>query len=287
MTSSLPTIERARPLLGTNVAVRVHGLQEAQAHKAIDDAFADIALIHRLMSFHETGSDVSRLNREAAVRAIAVHPATFEVLAWAERISRASEGAFDITVAPQLVKSGLLPSPENSPLPDTAADWHDVELPREHSVRFRRRLWIDLGGIAKGYAVDRALDILRAHGAIQGCVNAGGDLAIFGPEAEVVRLDAPALEDALPVLEVENAAVASSGPSREAGASEAARPHVDGRSRRAISTAGFVSVVAPRCIIADALTKIVLVLGEDSAPVLRSHQASAHLYDGTGWRHFG
>jgi len=284
MTWSLSTIERARPLLGTNVAVRVHGLREQQANKAIDDAFAEVAMIHRLMSFHEPNSDVSRLNREASTGPVTVHPATFEVLRCAEMMSRSSDGAFDVTIAPELVKAGLLPPPDSTLFPDPAASWRDIELHDDQRVRFRRRLWIDLGGIAKGYAVDRALSILRDHGAIRACVNAGGDLVIFGPEAEIVHLAAPS-SDALPILEVQNAAVASSGPLPDA-ADGTPAPHFDGRSRRSITRA-FVSVVAERCIIADALTKIVLALGERSEPLLRGHQASAHLYDGAGWRHFG
>jgi thiamine biosynthesis lipoprotein len=92
MPSSLPSIERARPLLGTTVSIRVHGLSDTDAHSAIDEAFEDIALIHRLMSFHETDSDVSRLNREAADRPIEVHPATFDVLKHADEMSQTIGG---------------------------------------------------------------------------------------------------------------------------------------------------------------------------------------------------
>src|SRR5690348_15592797 len=96
-------IERARPLLGTKVSIRVESLDETQAHSAIDEAFAEIALVHGLMSFQEKGSDISRLNREACDRTVEVHPATFEVLHWAQRIGDASAGAFDITIAAKLV----------------------------------------------------------------------------------------------------------------------------------------------------------------------------------------
>ena len=144
MRSSSAQIERARPLLGTIVAVRVHGLGEADAHRAIEEAFGEIALVHRLMSFQQPESDVSRLNREACERAQDVHPATFEVLHWALTIAEASAGCFDITVAARLVKWGILRAPDSRYPPDPHANWRDIELGADHGVRFRRPLWIDL-----------------------------------------------------------------------------------------------------------------------------------------------
>jgi thiamine biosynthesis lipoprotein len=289
MPSSLPSIERARPLLGTNVAIRVHGLQEKDAHRAISEAFDEVALIHRLMSFHERDSDVSRLNREAAGHTVEVHPATFDVLERAQEMSRLSSGCFDITIAPELVGLGLLPSPSTHSNPDSRATWRDICLESNHGVRFHRPLWIDLGGIAKGYAVDRAMERLRGHGAVQACVNAGGDLLVFGPDAErvLLRTGGPP-DDALPVLEIENAAVASSGFSaRPADPTERGTPHFDGRSRQATPDGRFVSVVAEQCVTADALTKVVLALQDQSEPILRRYRAAAHLHDSKhGWRHF-
>jgi thiamine biosynthesis lipoprotein len=278
---------RAPPLLGTTVSIRVHGLNDQDAHGAINEAFDEIALIHRLMSFHEADSDVSRLNREAADQPIDVHAATFDVLKRAEEMSQYSAGCFDVTIAPQLVAAGLLPSPRTHCAPDPRATWEDVCLEPDQRVRFRRPLWIDLGGIAKGYAVDRAMEKLRARGAVQACVNAGGDLVVRGPDTESVLLRSGAAPgDVVPVLEIENAAVASSGFSSYRAHDKG--PHIDGRSRRPATSGRFVSVVADRCIVADALTKVVLALEEESEPVLRHYRASAHLLDSQGrWRHFG
>src|SRR5215471_9652712 len=273
MMSCLAKIERARPLLGTTVAIRVYGLQEADANRAIDQAFGEVALIHWLMSFHEPTSDVSRLNRDAHQRAVEVHPATLEVLKVAHDVSYASEGAFDITIAPRLVAAGLLPSIDAASA-DPAASWRDIEIARHNRIRFHRPLWIDLGGIAKGFAVDRATKTLKEHGAVQGCVNAGGDLAVFGPDSERVALRIASLHaDALPVVEVENAAVASSGSEESPGV------HLDGRTKRALGSDIFACVIAGTCIEADALTKVVLALKERCQPVMQRYRAAAHLYD--------
>ena len=288
MPSSLPGVERARPLLGTLVAIRVHGLSDDDADRAIREAFGEVALVHSLMSFQEPESDISRLNRDAADQAVKVHAATFEVLQRAEEISRLSDGCFDITIAPQLVALGILPVPNSRREPDPQATWRDISLEPNHRVRFRRPLWIDLGGIAKGYAVDRAIDHLRGCGAQQACVTAGGDLRIFGPESErvLLRTGGPLQDNTVPVLEVENGAVASSGSVAPDAASNDHDPHIDGRSRRCVARGRFVSVRAEHCVVADALTKVVLALEEESEPILRRYGASAHLHDlDRFWRH--
>src|SRR5262245_8934787 len=100
---------RAQPWLGTFVEIAATGPSAASVHAAIDDAFAAVATVHRLMSFHETASDVSRLNRHAAVEAVRVHPWTYEVLQAALDLHRRSAGVFDVTVAPALQALGLLP----------------------------------------------------------------------------------------------------------------------------------------------------------------------------------
>jgi len=282
-------IERARPLLGTTVSIRVEDLAEVQAHRAIDEAFAEIALVHRLMSFQEKDSDISRLNREACDAGQEVHPATFEVLHWARRIAQASDGVFDITIAPKLVAWGILPAPDCRHEPDPQASWHDVQLGDDYrSVRYRRPLWIDVSGIAKGYAVDRAIERIRQFGVRQACVNAGGDLRVFGPDEERVALQLPMPADALPVLNIQNAAVASSSGHIEQRShhGEIRGPHVDTRRGASVPVDRFACVVAETCLIADALTKPVLALGVESENLLRQFRAQAHFHDPAfGWRH--
>ncbi len=282
-----PLVERARPLLGTRVAIRVRGLPEGRAHRAIDAAFREIAQIHARMSFHEPGSDISRLNREAFHRPVAVDPRTVEVLEWSRRMGERSRGSFDITVATQLVDWGVLPPPDCAHRPDREGSWRDVEILANGTVRFHRPVWIDLGGIAKGYAVDRAVECLRRWGAPQCCVNAGGDLRVWGPRMERIRLDwTPTGALVLPILELENASVASSSgqPDHRRHLHRLRGPHVHGRRRSPVGARSFVAVVAEQCVVADALTKVVLAQGTRSENALRHYGASAHLYrPGRGW----
>lgn len=266
-------ITRARPLLGTYVSIRVDGLSPAQAHRAVDLAFAEVEQVQRLMSFHDPASDLSRINREAARRPVTVHRQTWQVLARALRIARLSGGRFDPCVAPRMVALGLLPPPEAAPV-DPQADWHDVQLLAGHRVRLHRPAWLDLGGIAKGYAVDRALARLRACGAPATCVNAGGDLRLHGPDEQAVAIDG---DDAAvrPVILLRNAALATSATGTGGSRGRVSGRPLDGRGARELAPGWRVSVVAPQAWLADALTKVVLADPEADAAMLRRFGAQA------------
>jgi thiamine biosynthesis lipoprotein len=236
----------------------------ARAQRAINSAFAAVQRVHRLMSFHDPRSDVSRLNRRAWRTPLRVHPWTCAVLHEALRVASASGGLFDVTVAPRLVRWGQLPRPAGAPSPHPRAWAGDVILLPGQRVRFRRRLWIDLGGIAKGFAVDRAVDALRAAGVDAGVVNAGGDLRVFGAHDQAVHVRDPGAPGRmLPLALLRNRALATSAiyfsgrPHRGSHASAIAHP------ARAHPFAGThsVSTVASRCVRADAWTKVLLLAG--------------------------
>jgi len=282
-------LRRMRPLLGTLVELRIEGLDAALAARACEQAFAEIAMIHQLMSFHESGSDLDRLHRASAGTPVRVDARTYDVLDQALCIAAATQGRFDPTVAAQQVDRGLLPRPASPWSPDPAARWPDIELVGRCQVRLARPLWIDLGGIAKGYAVDRAVGILVAAGGAQVSVNAGGDIRVAGPHSETINLRMHAGIVTLPALEIVDAAVATSaGPFHGAGGRVAAI-HVNGRTRRPVGARRVVSVVAPRCIVADALTKV--IMAGDSHVALQAleqfdAQARVHV-SGQGWLPIG
>jgi FAD:protein FMN transferase len=272
---------RARPLLGTFVEIDAECPVGADLEGAIESAFQAVAVVHGLMSFHAADSDVSRLNREASVRPVRVHAWTYEVLAAARELRRASAGVFDIGVAPALQDLGLLPRDGA----DARARWQPapgadpVVLLPDRCVRFARPgVRIDLGGIAKGFAIDRAIRRLEDRGAVRGLINAGGDLAAFGPEASPVHVRDPRRpRHVLCRLEVSNEALATSGGAFDPFlSSTAAAPAViDPRTRRPARGIAGATVRAPTCMVADALTKVVMVAGESAAGLLARHGASA------------
>ena len=290
MSNSESWIARAQPRLGTLVSVRIAGLPRERARLALAAAFQAISEIHTLMSFHDPASDVSRLNGSAAARAVRVDARTLHVMRRADDISRASHGAFDITVAPLLVERGYLPRPASLEAPDPAAFFEDIEFLSGRRVRFKRPLWIDLGGIAKGYAVDHALERMDLPADAQVCINAGGDLRVAGPHSESVllRVEAPPAETA-PVVRLSEGSLATSTGRRGAPRnSDAGGPHFHGARRTTVGRRTAASVIAPDCLDADALTKVVLALGVRSAAILRRYQATAFMHDSQGrWHRIG
>jgi thiamine biosynthesis lipoprotein len=277
------SIRRARPLLGTFVEIDVSGARANRLQQAVDGAFDAVEKVHRLMSFHEPESDVSRLNREAFARAVAVDPWTHQVLRSALEFNRLSAGLFDITVGPLLQKWDLLPPSAGDPGPGmvgtNSAD--AIELLPSHCVRFTNAsVRIDLGGIAKGFAVDRALDVLRDACPEGGLVNAGGDLAAFGARAQSVHIRDPHnVGRSLCLVELSNAALASSGRlfdlvrSAPGGVSAIFNP----KTREPTRAIAGATVFAPSCMVADALTKVVMIGGEEATGLLEQCRASAFL----------
>jgi thiamine biosynthesis lipoprotein len=277
-------VERARPLLGTVVSLRVEG-PAARIDAAIDAAFAAIAAVQRGMSFHDPDSELSRLNREGARVPQPVGAALWRVLRASLALARASDGRFDPSIGGRLVQWRQLPAPADIGAIDLAADWRDVELGRDRRVRFRRPLWLDLGGIAKGHAVDRAVAALRAAGMDAGIVNAGGDLRAFGGALETIRVRDPAAPaSARPLLQLRNGAVATSAGYFSAATVDgvARTALVDTRHDASLGEGMSVTVCAPRALWADALTKIVLADAEAARPLLRRLRAEAVVFDRDG-----
>ncbi|WP_249125306.1 FAD:protein FMN transferase [Bradyrhizobium manausense] len=273
-------MRRARPLLGTFVEIEVSGASGYDTDCAVAAAFDAVAEVHRLMSFHETDSDVSRLNREAGVRPVRVHDWTFQVLETAVGLYRQSGGCFDVTIAPALQAMGLLPPRKHKqPAASIARISDAISLLPDRKVCFQSTdVTIDLGGIAKGFAVDRAVDTLRDFGMASGMVNAGGDLRAFGKEARTVHVRDPR-DPSRPIcrIDVTNEALASTarrmGPS--SGPVSAGSAVIDPATRRPAGPISGVTVRAPTCMIADALTKIVMIAGSDAAQLLTDYEASA------------
>jgi thiamine biosynthesis lipoprotein len=279
---------RARPLLGTFVEIRSAGASPGAVEQAVDAAFAAVAEVHRLMSFHDADSDVSRLNRQAFNHSVAVDPWTYEVLETALALHRQSMGAFDIAVAPALQELGMLPLNEGERDIGRIARATSgaIELLPDNRVRFHHPATrIDLGGIAKGFAVDRALDVLREQNQSQGLVNAGGDLATFGSFPETVALRNPRdPRKSIGNIVIANEALASSGrlfnPFETADALGSAA--IDPATQEPTTGIAGASVRASCCAIADALTKVVMIAGERAAELLSQYRAEALMVTASG-----
>ena len=289
-------VARMRPLLGTLVEIRAGGAAPRVAG-GIAAAFAAIERVQRLMSFHDAGSDVSRINSTPVGREVAVDRETYGVLRHALDLGHRSGGAFDIAVAPSLVSAGFLPYPAlGGLLPQRADDtnhqarFSDLELLADCGVRWRKKGWIDLGGIAKGYAVDVAVAALRSHGITHGLVNAGGDLRGFGDRPWPIQIRAPEKPETLfDVGGLCDAAIATSAgyPGGRRAGSPVVEPIVDPESGDCVTWNASISVVASHCMAADALTKVVRLAPAALPALLEHYDAQAVLADGLGVRSCG
>lgn len=263
----------ARFLLGTIVDIAAAGPATAVA-RGIEDAFAAIAQVHRALSAQDEGSELTRVNRLAHAGVQRISETFRAVLTCALDMAERTRGTFDPTIGGLMCDLGLLPQHSSH---DRRASWRDVRLDAS-GVSFARPLLLDFGGIAKGYAVDRAVDVLRDAGVVAACVNAGGDIRLFGDEIGTVHVRTGGVRRmALPLVELADGAVATSayGSQRRRVAGRWATPLIDARFGLPSMSTRTVSVVAPHCMVADALTKVVALRGAASASVLASYDAEA------------
>lgn len=275
-------IRRCRPMLGTLVEIQAFGTNAAELKDPVEAAFVAIAHVQRLMSFHDPESEVSRVNRDAYYKRVCVHPWTWRVLKSAQEFSRNTDGIFDITMAGQLVKWNYLP---RYGARFGRGNWRDIVLEAACHVRFRRPLLIDFGGIAKGFAVDRAVEILKRKRVMAGIVNAGGDLRVFGSASQLVHVRHPKQPNrAAGAVRLRERAIATSGIyfARTKKRRRYVSPILDARTGRAACDFISVTVGAANCMTADALTKVVFALRGEAAPLLARYSANALLIEQDG-----
>jgi thiamine biosynthesis lipoprotein len=246
------TIRRCRALLGTFVEIAVPTGYEA----AVEDAFAAIAHVHARMSFHSEQSDLAALRRAPAGSVVAVDADTHAVLEIAARLYDRSGGIFDVAVGARLVAMGYLPRPNAVDLRVQDGAGADIEILSDHRVRCLRPLLIDLGGIAKGYAVDKAVAVLRAAGITEAVVNAGGDLKTIGEQPVHLRNARGDIGGAM-LLTDSALATSSNLHLRRRHRLRSVVPHLRGTTQ-CLPVNHAVHVLAPDCVMADAMTKIAM-----------------------------
>lgn len=266
--------------------LRLVGGEPPPLRAAADAAIAEVRRIEAKYSRYRTDSVVSRLNASAgSATGQAVDPETAALLDFAAELHRASEGRFDIT-------SGVLRRAwdfRQPRLPDVAQidalrpliGWHQLHWDGQQLALPRPGMEIDLGGIGKEYAADRAAALLADRGLRGGFVDLGGDIRVIGPRADGspwrLGIQDPRQPSAvLAQIDLGQGALATSG--------DAARGFdLDGRrySHLLDATTGWpvqrwhsVSVQAPTCVAAGALATLAMLMGDDAPAFLRQQQAS-------------
>lgn len=264
-----------RYLMGTSMQVQAIGGDEPARRAAIADAFAAIAEVDRLMSNYRSDSELSHLNREAARGPVVVSEPLLRVIEAGRRVSADSHGAFDMTVGPLVRAWGFHDKTPHIPTSFELAtvrpliDYHGliVDAPN-HTIRFAREgMEIDLGGIAKGFAVEVAANVLRAHG-LTGFVDAGGNQYMLGtPPGKTFWTigikDPDAVDHLIGVVEVQHGSVSTSSDSSNFLVADGRRyghlldPHTLQPSTASLSA----TIVSDDGTLADAMSKAAFVLG--------------------------
>lgn len=273
-----PTVVyRSHPTMGAQVTILAHTADQAAAVEAFQTAFREFDRLDAMLSVWRETSDVSRVNAAAGQHPVRVSAETMEVMARAREISDWTDGKFDVTFG---ALSGLwkfdhdqdnkIPARDEIRVRLPLVDYHDLVIDRAARTAMLRRngMRAHLGGIGKGYAVDRAVAILRGRGLRDFMVQAGGDLYVAGRRGErswrVGIRDPRGAPDAFfAIIGLTNATFSTSGDYERFFVHEGRRYHhiVDPDLGEPAQGCRSVTVMAPDATTADGLSTGVFILG--------------------------
>lgn len=296
-----PSVNRSTSLMTTTVDFQILMTKDnhssAMANAAIDSAIDEIKRVTQVFSEWEPGSEISAINKAAGVKAIEVSAEVFRLIAEALRISELSNGKFDITFK----SAGKLWDFRAQTIPDAAAlknavtaiNYQNVVMDQENQTVFLKQAetQIGLGGIAKGYAIDRAVQIIRNAGFDVFYINAGGDLyASSGDVSKNSKRDntkrwkvgiqhPDETESLIALLPVANGAIATSGDYERYFEKGGIRYHhiIDPDTGYPADLSRSVTVLTSRAYLADALATAVFVQGPEKGITLIENMPEAEV----------
>jgi thiamine biosynthesis lipoprotein len=266
-------VKREEAIMGTRIAVELWAEDAARGEALITRVMDEMRRVDELMSTYKPTSQVSLVNARAAQEPVRVDADLFGLLQTALDYSRVTEGAFDITYASvgylYDYRRHIKPSDAAIAAALPAVDYRHVLLdPQTRSVRFSQPgVRIDLGGIAKGWAVDRGIELLRTAGVERAFVTAGGDTRIIGDrfgQPWMVGIRDPRAEDKVVVrIPLVDAALSTSGDYERFFEADGVRYHhiLSPATGRPASAVRSVTIIGPSATRTDGLSKTIFVLG--------------------------
>jgi thiamine biosynthesis lipoprotein len=278
-----------RLVMGTFARVVAVAKDADTAEKCIEAALAEIYKVDDLMSDYKGDSEISRLNRDGFKTAVRLSQSTYEVIQRSIRFSRLTDGAFDITVGPlvDLFRAAkdkqVLPNEDDIAHAKSKVGFEKLKLDDQNrTVQLTvDGMRLDLGGIAKGYAIDKAIEAMQSHGAVGGMVDIGGDIRCFGAPLKnkphwTIGLQNPNVEqdtaeqELMLKLKLANGAVATSGDYQQFVVIEdKRRGHIiDRRTGTSAEGLSSVTIIADNATDADALATAVSVMGVEKGLAL-------------------
>lgn len=290
----------SQPIMGTNIHVEFWHEDPAAARDALAAVIDEMHRIDELMSPFRESSELSAINRGAGAGPVAVSAELLALLERSAEVSRMTDGAFDITYASAGrfydYRKGVRPDEAQLTAAVQAIDYRYVQIDREAgTVRFAHpEVYVDLGGIAKGHAVDRGIELLRARGIDQAMIAAGGDSRIIGDrrgQPWTVGVQDPRKPGTMAVLlPLEDTAVSTSGDYERFFERDGVRYHhildpTTGDSAREVRS---VTILGPEATLTDALSTSVFVLGVRAGLTLIDSLdgIDAIIIDGDGRLHY-
>ena len=270
-------LERTEAIMGTRCYVELWADDPLKGNDAIEAVMTELRRIDNLMSHYKPESQLSQINQYANERPVQVDKELFDLIELSTHYSQITEGAFDITYAsvgylynyPQHIR----PTEEQIRAALPAVNWRNMLFDEEHhTVRFEHPgMRIDLGGIGKGYAVDRGIDILKASGISHALVTAGGDSRIIGDRMGRPWLVAIRHPDnpskVVTRIPLRDSAVSTSGDYERYFDEDGVRYHhiIDPRTGHSASKVRSATILAPTATQTDGMSKTAFVLGAEKA----------------------
>jgi thiamine biosynthesis lipoprotein len=267
------------PHMGTRFRIVLYTADESAANAASRAAFDRIAYLDSILSDYDPESELMQLCAKAGGPAVRVSDELFHVLNRAQQLAAASDGSFDVSVGPVIRlwrrarRQRKLPDPNRLADARALVGYQKIRLdePSQSVQLARKRMQLDLGGIAKGYAADEAMATLKRHNVSRALIAAGGDIVVSDPPPDkpfwTVAVTSPGSVDQAPIdyLGLRNAAVSTSGDLEQFMELDGKRySHIiDPKSGSAITERRQVTVVAPNGTLSDGLATAVSVLGVD------------------------
>jgi thiamine biosynthesis lipoprotein len=269
------TVKRAQYLMGTIAEITAVAAHETIAQEAVTSGFQEIRRLEQLFSTWIETSELSQVNRAAGRERVPVSPETFELLTRAVEMGELTGGAFDITVGPavrlwKVTEGQRVPSAMELAIAAQYVDYRLIQLDSKNRTVFLSKpgMQIDVGGIGKGYAAERAAAAMQGAGAGGGLVAIAGDIRTFGRRGDgtawPVGLQHPRKRDAvLATLDASDEAVSTSGDYERFFFKNGLRYHhiLNPRTLMPARLCQSVTIVAPNATTADALATGVFVMG--------------------------
>jgi thiamine biosynthesis lipoprotein len=298
-------IRRSRLMMGTVVEIKAAGLESGKLDAAVTAAFDEIDRLDKLLSRYKQDSDVTRLSQADDMQKVAVE--TTEVIALGLDVAQRSNGAFDMTLGKLKALWALDKESPTVPGEDSIIEALSGIGPAALSIEGQLvnkrtpHLEVDLGGIGKGYAVDRAIAVLKQHGVASAAINAGGDMYLLGQRPQRswrIGIQHPRQEETvLATVMVRDRAVVTSGDYERFFEQDGVRYHhiFNPQSGFPARSCQSVSIIADSVALGDALATAVFVLGPEKGLLLLAQYPQAEglivaadgtLHTSPGWKNY-